>query len=426
MERRSIVAVICMLGAAGIAVAATGRDRHEAIYPAQRIPIEFSHRLHLEYDADAGEKPIGCDGCHSDANDSLKASDLLLPKVLPKNQKDKSGPWWPDHDACAGGCHDIETAEAGKTVDPASACETCHLGFDRKKKRVLPASWPAPNLIFNHKVHVGDQKLPCERCHFGATGIGMEQVELSTRYQLPKMKTCLECHNGAGAPSDCKVCHVTDASGRLQVSFATAPLRPMQGDPLGLDHGPRYELTHGTRAKLDRRVCAECHTDSYCATCHDSLQKPISVHPNDFITLHPVQAKMDSLQCDSCHRYQSFCAACHERVGIGMSSDPTLRARNVTVHGNTPQEIADFVDGIPTNPRHHAIAAARNINQCISCHREESCLKCHSSRSKLPTAPRSVNPHPDGFAGRCRTLVQANDRGCLKCHTAADLEMKCQ
>jgi hypothetical protein len=394
-----------MLGAAGIAVAATGRDRHEAIYPSQRIPIEFSHRLHLEHGPN--EAAIGCDGCHGDANGSVKASDLLLPKVEPlKPGKDKSGPWWPDHDNCTSACHDIETAEAGKPVDPASSCETCHLGFDRKKKKVAPASWPTPNLIFNHKVHLDQKGVTCERCHFGASGVGMEQVELSTRYQLPKMKTCLECHNGGSAPSDCKVCHVTDPSGRLQVSFSTATLRPMQGDPLGLDHGPRYEFTHGTRAKLDRRTCGDCHTDSYCATCHDSLQKPISVHPNDFITLHPLQAKMDSLQCDACHRYQSFCASCHERVGIGLNSDPTLRARNMGVHGDAT-EFNDFVNN--RGPRHHAIAAARNINQCIACHREESCTKCHTSASRPQS--QSINPHPSGFGSRCRALRAANDRG---------------
>jgi hypothetical protein len=133
----------------------------------------------------------------------------------------------------------------------------------------------------------------------------------------------------------------------------------MQGDPLGIDHGPRYEFTHGTRAKVDRRACAECHTDSYCATCHDSLQKPI--------------------------------------------------------HGSTPQELFDFVDNV-MSPKHHAIQAARNINQCIACHREESCLRCHSALSRTLPGNRSVNPHPAGFGGRCRALKQANDRACLKCH----------
>ena len=106
----------------------------------------------------------------------------------------------------------------------------------------------------------------------------------------------------------------------------------MQGNPLGLDHGPRYEFTHGNRASVDRQTCMSCHAESYCQTCHDALQKPLSVHPNDFITLHPVQARQDSTRCSSCHRMQSFCASCHERTGVGMDADRSLRPRNVKVH----------------------------------------------------------------------------------------------
>ncbi len=86
--------------------------------------------------------------------------------------------------------------------------------------------------------------------------------------------------------------------------------------------------------------------------CHDSMQKPLSIHPNDYITLHPIQAKMDSMNCQACHRYQSFCAACHERVGIGLNSDPSLRARNVSVHG-------DYTKWVQAGPDNHAVAAAR-------------------------------------------------------------------
>jgi hypothetical protein len=411
MARRIVIAVLGVFGAAGIALASTGRDRHEAIYPAQRIPIEFSHGLHVKPES-AGGVGAPCEACHEAAHDSEKASDVLVPKATPR-----PGAKFPEHEACES-CHDIEKALDGKEVDPPAACETCHIGIDKKTKKVQPTSFPTPNLVFNHKIHFEKQKgITCETCHFGASGKGMEEVDLSTRYQLPKMSVCLGCHNGATAPADCKVCHVVEPSGRLQVAFATAPLKPMQGDPLGLDHGPRYEFTHGTRAKVDRRTCGECHTDGYCATCHDSLQKPLSVHPNDYITLHPIQAKMDSLQCDACHRFQSFCAACHERVGIGMDSDPTLRARNLKVHGNYNEWVQNTM-----SPNHHSVAAARDIKQCMSCHREESCIACHGTPAVA--TKQSVDPHPVGFANRCRALAQANDRACLKCHTMQDLKDK--
>ena len=38
------------------------------------------------------------------------------------------------------------------------------------------------------------------------------------------------------------------------------------------------------------------------------------------INVAALQARIDSPRCESCHRYQSFCASCHERVGVGMSA----------------------------------------------------------------------------------------------------------
>ena len=49
---------------------------------------------------------------------------------------------------------------------------------------------PRANLIFNHKVHV-DKKVECSACHADMTKVG-----LATRQQLPKMETCLSCHDG--------------------------------------------------------------------------------------------------------------------------------------------------------------------------------------------------------------------------------------
>lgn len=378
----------------GFALAATGRERHDAVYPPQKLPLSFSHAQHFE-------EGVECVGCHDPARKSLKAADRLLP----------------GHPECES-CHDIEEAAAGKEVDPPSACNTCHVGYDPTvHKEVAKVILPTANLLFSHRAHY-DKKIECTTCHFSANSSSMEDVGLSTRYQLPKMETCLNCHNGQSASADCKTCHLTDPSGRLQLSFASGVLKPSQGDPFGLDHGPRYEFTHGTRAKLDKKACVECHTESSCMSCHDSLQKPLSVHPNDFISLHPVSARLDAMQCDGCHRYQSFCAACHERSGVGQNSDPSLRARNMRVH----PDYATWV--LAPGPLHHSVAASRDIKQCISCHREESCMTCHANGELVGRQGLGTNPHPQGFAAQCKSLAARNDRACLKCHTEATLQAK--
>jgi hypothetical protein len=138
------------------------------------------------------------------------------------------------------------------------------------------------------------------------------------------------------------------------------------------------------------------------------MQKPLSVHPGDFITTHVVQARGNIVRCESCHRLQSFCAACHERAGVGRDSDPTFNPSDHNVHPN--REV--FVEN--PGPLHHGIQAARDIKQCISCHREETCLQCHSERHASDVLE---NPHPTGFANVCRQMAAKNDRACLKCHT---------
>ncbi|WP_375773202.1 cytochrome c3 family protein [Archangium gephyra] len=388
MERRDRIAlglVALSLVVAGLTWAATARERSLAVYPAQHIPLRFDHAQHLAAGAE-------CVSCH----EGVRASDSAKERNLP------------GHAECET-CHDLEAARKGEKTDPPSGCNTCHPGFDATVRVAPPkVDVPPANLRFSHKVHV-EKKVECTACHGTMT-----DVKLATRQQLPKMATCFECHDGNVASKQCNSCHPAEPSGRLQLTFPSGLLRPMQGNPLGLDHGPRYEFNHGSRASVDRQTCMSCHAESYCQSCHDALRKPLSVHPNDYLTLHPVQARMDSARCSSCHRMQSFCAACHERTGVGMDADRSLRPRNVKVH-------PDYTAWVETpGPQHHGVVASRDIQQCVSCHREESCMSCHSERS----VRRQVNPHPDGFAAACKRVAAANDRACLKCHTEESLAGK--
>lgn len=393
--------VLATLGSAAVAAAATPAPtrtflpRSFAVFPQQQITVAFDHGLHLEAGAN-------CETCHEKAPASTRASDLVLPK-----------------EADCETCHDIAAARAGKPTDPPATCDVCHPGFDATVHQApRPLIFPVPNLVFPHKVHL-DRKIACDRCH-----PAMNEVALGTRAQLPKMETCLACHDGQKAPSACTTCHLARGKGaRLTLAFANTnvPLRPQAGNPFGVDHGVRFEKNHGARALLEQGLCLECHTDAECLRCHDGLGKPVTVHPNDYLVLHPLQARHDAVRCDACHRRQSFCAPCHERVGMGRDADPMFRSRNLRVH--PPREI--WVDRM--GPRHHAVSASRDLLACVACHREETCTTCHSNVEIGGLRDQrwfNVSPHPAPLAEACKALAAANDRACLKCHTDDDLRKK--
>jgi hypothetical protein len=241
------------------------------------------------------------------------------------------------------------------------------------------------------------------------------------------MEVCLKCHDGRQAPANCSTCHVTAAKGgRILTSFknTSEKLRPMAGNPFGIDHGIRFDRNHGARAQMEQNTCIECHSDSECLACHDSKMKPLTIHPNDYITLHPLQARQDSVRCDACHRRQSFCAACHERVGVGLDAEASFRPKNMRVH--PPPSV--WVDA-PVTAAHHSLAATRDIESCVACHREETCMSCHSRNQNASmqtttghnfNSPPPISPHPSNFRANCKYQVSKNRRACLQCHDASN------
>src|SRR5690349_9266435 len=111
-QSRNLLGIIALsLAAAGVAWAASGRERSLAIFPAQNIPLRFDHALHLDSGAD-------CATCHESVSKSESAKDRNLP----------------GHEECET-CHDLEAAQQGKKTDPPASCNTCHPGFDASVRK---------------------------------------------------------------------------------------------------------------------------------------------------------------------------------------------------------------------------------------------------------------------------------------------------
>jgi len=206
---------------------------------------------------------------------------------------------------------------------------------------------------------------------------------------------CASCH----ARESCTTCHRVEE--RL-LPIASLP-RASRGGARGVDLSGLRPTTHTPTFARDHRLeaatgadaaCRTCHTQAYCSTCHDGARTP-TFHQTDYVQRHAADAFTRETDCASCHQTQAFCVQCHRSVGAAQT-------------GGTA---AAFHDRQPNWSLTHGSVARRSIETCISCHRQEDCLKCHSTSGYA-----RVNPHP---AGLDLARMQSKNRAtCLICHTA--------
>jgi hypothetical protein len=349
---------------------------------------------------------LQCKNCHSGALTSESANESLIPKPLVCDR-----------------CHnsDHSTPEAVKPGDEAMGqCAFCHVGYKAGQgNTVAQLHIPRPNLVFNHKKHVA-RNIGCQKCHGE-----VQELELATRDQMPRMRGCFGCHQmtdsaaQGDAKSACETCHlrslpgpvhgVAGEGGRIATMFASGVLKP----PRWLHnaaHTPDFIERHKMVAANDSAFCANCHKEDFCVGCHDGRIRPRSIHPNDYISMHPIEARQQTQKCTSCHREQSFCLGCHQRVGVSMSGPLNARASG---RFHPPKEIWS---NAPRQPGHHAFEAERNLNACVSCHTERDCVICHGGSG----IGAGFDPHKSNFAAGCSTQFKRNPRPCFVCHNPGD------
>ncbi len=380
------------------------------IFPQQTIPLAFSHTDHLQRDK------LSCDYCHEDAPGSTSAADNLIPR----------------EEACTT-CHEIDRAQPDKKVDQGKApatCVTCHPGWHGMDVSAQPPRVvaPAPNLKFNHKIHA-DRKVRCQTCHGDLVKQG---VQLATRAQLPRMETCLQCHDGKTAPDACTTCHVSDLGGLVKTSYSEGDLVP-SGVLRGDAHDLSWRTNHKAVAQADQKYCANCHKKDYCTQCHNGNEKPMDFHGNDYVNMHAVDARRNTPDCGSCHRRETFCTGCHARTGV--SPDPKTSdfdAHSTFVRDPTKDHLfhpkgwyTENAAGATVTGGHHGFDAQRNIRQCASCHREEFCIDCHGAGGDSAVGI-GFNPHPVDWSQskKCGALRAKAGRMCLKCHLTLE-ETQC-
>jgi nitrate/TMAO reductase-like tetraheme cytochrome c subunit len=180
------------------------------------------------------------------------------------------------------------------------------------------------NVKMNHARHVQMSGLTCIDCH--------STIAHSAKGQSSSvsMASCFMCHNGAAAPNQCGLCHVSV--------------------PDQASHPPNYVQDHGRFALVNEAECLRCHHDkkAFCDACH---AKPTPAHySGTWRYTHGATASADRAGCLGCHDYETFCVQCHQ---VDHPSDWS------TSHGQ---------------------AAAEAPRSCLVCHPRSMCRQCHEQQ----------------------------------------------
>ncbi len=343
--------------------------------------LRFSHQKHI---TDVG---VECETCHQDIVDNAKLGDRIIP----------------GHTACQS-CHEDELK---------NKCTFCH--YSDKPERIVVT--PIRDLIIDHKSHVTDRKVKCLVCH-----TGVDTAQLAADLPGPKMNSCTTCHNGTVATNQCENCHKN-----------LATLYPESHTKENFKRGHKKY----TRLNVMDSQCQTCHSDNFCAQCHDGTNltklssgnmvgmvsprtvgndkaKALagqSVHDINYLYTHGVDAKAKTSECQTCHDMRTFCNDCHQNGSKGLGG--TLPASH---------QIPGFVirGGYGSGGGRHADLAKNNIEQCASCHdaegTEPTCVFCHSDNDGVRhTDPKT---HVLGFMNSVHGDWHSNPGAtCYVCHT---------
>lgn len=345
--------------------------------------IKFSHQFHIK------EAGIACSDCHEGASTSKLAADNLLSKK-----------------ANCQSCHEEQLS---------NNCSYCHASDD--KATYVAFQNPKRETVFNHELHVNDQKIACETCHQG-----LDQAALATEKNLPPMTTCTTCHNGVQSTNACETCHTNFAA-----------LRPKE------HNRSDFVKEHRRLARMSDASCTTCHTEESCQDCHakaglqaqgidgKDLVSPrtsritandraqgmalTKVHDLNFRFTHSVAASAKTAECATCHSAQDFCSTCHAAGG---------NINQLQFRPLTHQQPRFVTVGVGTGGGAHADLARRDIESCAACHdaqgADPTCLTCHQDSDGI----RGTDPktHARGFMqsveGEWHSDPGAN---CYVCHS---------
>lgn len=251
------------------------------------------------------------------------------------------------------------------TLPDETACTTCHAKPHDARPCLTCHATPGiaeqlaevrDHLRFDHRAHAATTRGNCARCH--------------DEDRRPPMATCFKCHDKSRDARDCNACH------KNLEDTSTLPATH-------LAHDGDWRRDHGPRAASSGDVCASCHAEKFCATCHGAtmLHDPLNpaVHRDSFAARHALEAKADPGACSTCHQ-PSRCTTCHVAKGV---AGPDRKSPHP-------------IDWVGIDGR-HGREARRDPAACAACHDgagQQLCVSCHA------VGGIGGNPHPAGWSSR--------------------------
>jgi hypothetical protein len=384
-----------------------------AAAPPRPTNLRFDHVSHQRGVTGAGERELACGACHSRGPGGI----MDVGTAPPERCLDCHTHRAPSHFAatdCAA-CHRplraanrLAAADIGRFSRPPShdsnyvfahgpeatsatcafchtreSCASCHVNAGQVEAiRRMDSDARVASLVREREIRYPVP--PGHRAAGFTRGHGLEARQGGA--------TCASCHTR----ESCLTCHRPVE--RL-AAIAALP-RQARGGPRGVelaglvpaDHVPGFGTRHRAASLAGDQACSRCHTQSFCASCHDASESP-GFHGANFVMRHSAEAMTSELECSSCHQTQAFCRDCHRSTG---------RASGTGGSGGR------YHDNQANWTFAHSAAARRSIEACASCHQQRDCLQCHSARQGW-----GVNPHGRGFD---REMAARNRSLCLRCH----------
>jgi hypothetical protein len=155
---------------------------------------------------------------------------------------------------------------------------------------------PEQPIPFSHKLHAGDNKIPCLYCHSGA--------EKSRHASVPSMNVCMNCHSVVKLDSP----HIQ----KLRTAFDEG--KPIEWvrvhelpDYVYFPHkrhvakGIACETCHGNVKEMDRIEQKAALTMGWCMECHRGQTTPKHVLAKVYPGVKNPQGPVAPVNCSTCH-----------------------------------------------------------------------------------------------------------------------------